>query len=171
MKDPEWLKTNWAVVEKQLKVDKVYLEVHRDLIIVDPETLRQPRRSSPPKGSPSPAGSPRSRMREGSLRLSTTPTRRTGRKSRRSSQRRRRPSTNSSWTILLHLEQERQRIAQKGDRSWTDFRLELMTEVSRDLVLDVARASTRRSRSSSNIPIGTSISRRGLQSGGAAKIF
>jgi len=31
-------------------------------------------------------------------------------------------------------------IAQKGDRSWTDFRLELMTEVSRDLVLDVARS-------------------------------
>ena len=39
MKDLEWLKTNWAIVEKQLKVDKVYLEVHRDLIIVDPATL------------------------------------------------------------------------------------------------------------------------------------
>ena len=39
MKDPEWLRTNWAIVEKQLKVDKVYLEVHRDLIIIDPATL------------------------------------------------------------------------------------------------------------------------------------
>jgi len=41
MKDPAWLETNWAVIEKQVKVDKVYLETHRDLIIIDDATLQQ----------------------------------------------------------------------------------------------------------------------------------
>ena len=34
MTDPEWLKSTWDVISNQVKVDKIYLETHRDLLII-----------------------------------------------------------------------------------------------------------------------------------------
>jgi len=39
MKDPKWLESSWEKISSNLHVDKVYLETHRDLQIVDEETL------------------------------------------------------------------------------------------------------------------------------------
>lgn len=39
MKDPQWLESTWKTISDQLDVDKIYLETHRDLIIVDDQTL------------------------------------------------------------------------------------------------------------------------------------
>ena len=39
MKDPDWLRQSWDTISSQLHVDKIYLETHRDLLIVDDETL------------------------------------------------------------------------------------------------------------------------------------
>ncbi len=39
MKDPEWLKSTWDIISSQVKVDKIYLETHRDTLIVPQETL------------------------------------------------------------------------------------------------------------------------------------
>ena len=39
MKDPAWLESTWKTISEQLDVDKIYLETHRDLLIVDDETL------------------------------------------------------------------------------------------------------------------------------------
>ena len=33
MKDPAWLESHWAAVSKNVKVDKIYLETHRDTVI------------------------------------------------------------------------------------------------------------------------------------------
>ena len=35
MKDIHWLDSTWNVISQQLEVDKIYLETHRDLLIVD----------------------------------------------------------------------------------------------------------------------------------------
>ncbi|MDO5320800.1 MAG: DUF3089 domain-containing protein [Bacteroidia bacterium] len=39
MSDPEWLETTWNTISSQLKVDKIYLETHRDTRIVPQSTL------------------------------------------------------------------------------------------------------------------------------------
>ncbi len=39
MSDEEWLKSTWKEITSQLKVEKIYLETHRDLLIVDRLTL------------------------------------------------------------------------------------------------------------------------------------
>lgn len=39
MADQHWLDSTWQVISSQLKVDKIYLETHRDLLIVDQKTL------------------------------------------------------------------------------------------------------------------------------------
>ena len=41
MKDMHWLDSTWTIISQQLKVDKIYLETHRDLLIVPDETLEQ----------------------------------------------------------------------------------------------------------------------------------
>jgi hypothetical protein len=39
MNDPAWLSNVWSIIGPQLKIDKIYLETHRDRIVVDRETL------------------------------------------------------------------------------------------------------------------------------------
>ena len=41
MKDLHWLDSTWNIISSQLTVDKIYLETHRDLLIVPDETLEQ----------------------------------------------------------------------------------------------------------------------------------
>ena len=41
MKDRAWLESSWRIISDQLDVDKIYLETHRDLLLVDDETLEQ----------------------------------------------------------------------------------------------------------------------------------
>ena len=39
MADPKWLADSWAAVSREVHVDKVYIETHRDRIIIDDATL------------------------------------------------------------------------------------------------------------------------------------
>jgi hypothetical protein len=39
MKDPAWLESHWEALSRNMKVDKIYLETHRDMVVVDQETL------------------------------------------------------------------------------------------------------------------------------------
>jgi hypothetical protein len=50
MKDPAWLESRWAAVSKYMKVDKIYLETHRDTVVVDQATLDQAKKFFQSKG-------------------------------------------------------------------------------------------------------------------------
>ena len=50
MKDLHWLDSTWTIISGQLKVDKIYLETHRDLLIVPSETLEQAKKFFLDKG-------------------------------------------------------------------------------------------------------------------------
>lgn len=39
MKDPEWLKTTFNQMDQHLKIDKIYLETHRDMAMIDEDAL------------------------------------------------------------------------------------------------------------------------------------
>ena len=41
MTDPEWLKSTWDVISNQVKVDKIYLETHRDLLIIKKDEMKK----------------------------------------------------------------------------------------------------------------------------------
>ena len=41
MKDSEWLESSWKTISSQLDVDKIYLETHRDMLLVDDATLEK----------------------------------------------------------------------------------------------------------------------------------
>ena len=50
MKDLHWLDSTWNIISSQLKVDKIYLETHRDLLIVPDATLEQAKKFFLDKG-------------------------------------------------------------------------------------------------------------------------
>jgi hypothetical protein len=50
MKDLHWLDSTWSIISSQVKVDKIYLETHRDLLIVPSETLEQAKKFFLSKG-------------------------------------------------------------------------------------------------------------------------
>jgi len=41
MKDLNWLDSTWNIISSQIKVDKIYPETHRDLLIVPDSTLEK----------------------------------------------------------------------------------------------------------------------------------
>jgi hypothetical protein len=50
MKDLHWLDSTWNIISGQIKVDKIYLETHRDLRIIPDETLEQAKKFFLSKG-------------------------------------------------------------------------------------------------------------------------
>lgn len=39
MADPNWLEPCWNEISRQVKIDKIYLETHRDVVLVDEKTI------------------------------------------------------------------------------------------------------------------------------------
>src|SRR3954465_16035017 len=60
MGDPAWLEARWKELSSQVHVDKVYLETHRDLVIVDDKTIEVPKQFFQNRGC-KPRGGSRSR--------------------------------------------------------------------------------------------------------------
>ncbi|HKM92456.1 MAG TPA: hypothetical protein VJY41_02265 [Prolixibacteraceae bacterium] len=56
MEDTQWLESTWKIISSQLDVDKIYLETHRDLLIVDEETLTKAIKFFESKGIKTAAG-------------------------------------------------------------------------------------------------------------------
>ncbi len=50
MADPKWLTSVWDTLSRQLHVDKIYLETHRDLLIVPDATLEAAKKFFQSKG-------------------------------------------------------------------------------------------------------------------------
>ena len=50
MNDKHWLDSTWNIISSQVKIDKIYLETHRDLLIVPSETLEEAKKFFLDKG-------------------------------------------------------------------------------------------------------------------------
>lgn len=135
MKDLDWLKANWAIVEQQVKVDKFYLETHRDLIIIDDATLQQAKRFFAEKGIETAAGIAYVRN-ERNLFETFCYTKLDHRAKAREIME---VSARHFDEVILDdffftSCKCEECIKAKGDRTWTEYRLGLMTEVSRELI-------------------------------------
>ncbi|MDH6356616.1 hypothetical protein [Parabacteroides sp. PF5-9] len=136
MKDLHWLDSTWTIISNQLKVDKIYLETHRDLLIVPSETLEQAKKYFQDKGIEVGGG------------ITYT------------------INESNSFETFCYSDPEHRKIVQeiaehtarhfddfilddffftscksdieikaKGNQSWSDYRIKLMTQAGQDLVI------------------------------------
>ncbi len=141
MGDNNWIEPIWEEVSRQVKVDKIYLETHRDLLIVDEATLLKAKKFFESRGIETAGG----------ITLTVN-------------------ESNNFETFCYTNPEHRKKIKEiveftarhfdelilddffftnckcelcvkaKGDRSWTDYRLELMTKAAKELIIDPAKA-------------------------------
>jgi hypothetical protein len=141
MGDLNYLEPIWDEISQQLKVDKIYLETHRDLLIVDEVTLLKAKKFFEDRGIETAGG----------ITLTVN-------------------ESNNFETFCYTNPEHRKKVKEiveftakhfdelilddffftnckcelcikaKGTKSWTDYRLELMTKAAKDLVIDPAKA-------------------------------
>jgi len=142
MRDLDYLKSNFAIMSHHMKVDKVYLETHRDLLV-------------PPRDVIVPA---RDYLRSlgvevaGGITITVNERNRFQTYCYTNPEDRQRLKDICAYTASLFDEfilddffftscKCKSCIEAKGERSWTDFRLELMNQAAQELVLEPARAA------------------------------
>ena len=140
MADPAWLDSTWNIISSQMKVDKIYLETHRDLRIVDADDMKRIIKFFKDRGVEVAGG------------ITYTIS-----------------EANSFQTFCYKNPEERAKakeiieltaslfdeiilddffftdckcdycVEAKGDRSWTDYRLELMDDAAMNVILGPAK--------------------------------
>ncbi len=141
MADEEWLADSWQTISSQLNVDKIYLETHRDLKVVDDATLESAKAFFESKGIEV-AGGITYTINESNLFETycySNP-----------------DHLAKARDVIEHTARHFDEIilddffftsckcelciAAKGDRSWTDYRLEIMNRAAREWILGPAKA-------------------------------
>ena len=140
MKDIQWLDSTWNIISKQLDVDKIYLETHRDLLIVDDATLNQAKEYFHKKGIETAGGITYTIDESNSFETFCY-----------SNPEHRKTVQEIAEHTAKHFDEfilddffftsckSDIEIKAKGDMSWTEYRLKVMTEAGRNLVLKPAK--------------------------------
>ncbi len=141
MNDLDGLASQWAVLERQLKVDKVYLETHRDLVMPGEAAVVAAKRFFQDRGIRTAGGitytlNERNRFQTFCY---TTPEQR--QKARQIAEFTARHFDEFILDDFFFTNCKCASCIQaKGDRTWTQFRLALMDEAGRDLIVGPAKA-------------------------------
>ena len=141
MKDPAWLESRWAAVSKNMKVDKIYLETHRDTVVVDQATLDQAKKFFLSKGVKVAGGITVtiSERNQFETYCYSNPEHRQMLKNVVEFTARNFDEFILEDFFFTDCKADSD-IAAKGNRTWTQFRLEQMDEAARNLVIGPAKA-------------------------------
>ena len=140
MKDDAWLRQSWEVISHAVKVNKVYLESHRDGLLVEGATLEKAKAFFAARGVVTFGGITWTRNESNRFETFCYSN-----------------ATDRDW--VKHVAEETARhfddiilddffftsckseeeIRAKGNRTWAQYRVERMREVARDLVIGAAR--------------------------------
>ena len=139
--DPKVLQAQWDLINSQVKVDKVYIEVHRDRLLADDKLLEDVKKFFVDHGVQVAAGSAFTDS-EANLFATycyTNPEDRDFVKKVAERAARHFDEFILDDFFFVNTKTDSD-IAAKGTRSWTDFRLDLMDGAGRDLILKGAKA-------------------------------
>ena len=142
MADPQWLESHWKTISNGVKVDKIYLETHRDLKIASDELLESLKQYFAERGVQTSGGITLTVNESNRFQTFcyTTPEQR-----------------NKVKEIVEHTAKHFDEIIlddffftncncencirAKGSRSWTEFRIDLMRKAAEELILKPAKAA------------------------------
>ncbi|MBR3012919.1 MAG: hypothetical protein IKH60_06340 [Bacteroidales bacterium] len=140
MGDPEWLRSTWETISSQMNVDRIYLETHRDLLIVPQSTVDAAKKFFKEHGVEVAGGITYTVNERNNFETFCY----TNPEHRKKVQEIAEFTAKNYDTIILDdffftdckcdL-----CIEAKGDMSWTEYRLKLMTEAGQNLVIGPAK--------------------------------
>ena len=141
MKDTQWLESSWKIISSQLDVDKIYLETHRDMLLVDDATLEKAKKFFEKQGIEVAGGITYTISEPNDFETFSY----SDPKDRAWVQKVAETTARHFDEFLLDdffftSSKKDVEIAAKGDKSWTQYRLELMNEAGRNLVVGPAKA-------------------------------
>ena len=141
MKDQKWLDESWATISSQLDVDKIYLETHRDLLIVDDATIEKAKKFFMKQGLEVAGGITFTINESNDFETFCY-----------SDPEHRKMVQKIAEVTARHFDEfllddffftsckSEAEVKAKGAMSWTEYRLQLMNEAAKDLVLGPAKA-------------------------------
>ncbi len=145
MEDSTYLENAWAAISKHLKIDKVYLETHRDTVVVDQDTLDKAKKFFETRGVRVAGGITATINESNQFETYCYSNPEHRRKLREVVEF---TARNFDEIILDDFFFTSCKcdlcIKAKGKKSWTEFRLEQMDEAGRSLVMTPARAANPR---------------------------
>ena len=141
MKDTQWLESTWKTISSQLDVDKIYLETHRDMLLVDDATLEKAKKFFQKQGLEVAGGITYTISEPNDFETFSY----SDPKDRAWVQKVAETTARHFDELLLDdffftSSKKDVEIAAKGNRSWTEYRLERMNEAGRNLVVGPAKA-------------------------------
>lgn len=145
MSDPQWLESTWEKISSQVKIDKIYLETHRDRLIVPQETLDAAKKFFKARGVEVAGGITYTISEANNFQTYCY-------------------TTAEDRAAVQHIAEYTARnfdefilddffftnckcdncIAAKGDSDWDEFRVKLMTAAGRELVINPAKKVNRK---------------------------
>ncbi len=141
MKDPAWLESHWEAISRNFKIGKIYLETHRDMVVVDQETLDRAKQFFLSKGVKV-SGGITATINERNLFETycySDPALRQKLKDVVEFTARNFDEIILDDFFFTDCKSDSE-IQAKGSRSWTAYRLALMDEAGRELVVNPAKA-------------------------------
>lgn len=140
MADEHWLDSTWQVISSQLKVDKIYLETHRDLLIVDQETLTKAKKFFKKQGVEVAGGITYTIDESNQFQTFCY----TNPENRKKAQEIIEYSAKNFDEVILDdffftSCKCELCVEAKGDRSWSEYRLQLMTEAAQNVIVNPAK--------------------------------
>ena len=140
MKDIHWLDSTWTVISQQLEVDKIYLETHRDLLVVEDATLEQAKKFFHDRGIETAGGITYTINEANSFETFCYSNPEHRKMVQKIAEHTAKPFDEFILDDFFFTSCKSDiEIKAKGMQSWTDYRLKLMTEAGRDLVLKPAK--------------------------------
>ena len=140
MKDAAWLESSWKTISSQLDVDKIYLETHRDMLIVDDATIEKAKKFFQKQGLEVAGGITYTINERNDFETFCY-----------SDPEHRKIVKHIAEVTAKHFDEfllddffftsckSEVEIAAKGDRTWTEYRLDLMNDAARNLVIGPAK--------------------------------
>ena len=141
MKDSQWLESSWKTISSQLDVDKIYLETHRDLLLVDGATLEKAKQFFLKQGIEVAGGITYTINESNDFETFSYSDPKDRAKVQEIAEHTARHFDEFLLDDFFFTSSKKDvEIAAKGDKSWTEYRLELMNEAGRNLVVGPAKA-------------------------------
>ncbi|MCD7850782.1 MAG: hypothetical protein LUH63_14240 [Parabacteroides sp.] len=140
MKDLHWLDSAWTIISSQVKVDKIYLETHRDLLIVPDKTLEQAKKFLQDRGVEVGGGITYTIDESNSFETFSYSNPEHRKKVQEIAEHTAKYFDNFILDDFFFTSSKSDiDIKAKGDKSWTQYRTELMTEAGQNLVINPAK--------------------------------